>query len=101
MEESPYCDICEGCGEVGCDGIGAFLEKHVRGNTQCRYEEAFIADIIWAYKFLKDDKLVELEWVIELIKKSRTTEEGFVEGKREADARVRAVADILISLETH
>lgn len=45
-----YCKECGGCGEVGCDGIVAFLNKHVRGKTNCLYEEAYIEDIIQMYK---------------------------------------------------
>lgn len=46
----PYCDTCGGCGEVGCDGVASFLEKHVRGKTDCKYEDAYIDDIIECYK---------------------------------------------------
>jgi hypothetical protein len=45
-----YCKICGGCGEVGCDGIATFLHKHVRGKTDCLYEESYIEDIIEMYK---------------------------------------------------
>lgn len=44
-EDEVYCKICRGCGEVGCDGIKSFLEKHVRGKTDCLYEDSFINDI--------------------------------------------------------
>lgn len=44
-EEDIYCKVCGGCGEVGCDGIKSFLEKHVRGKTDCLYEDSFINDI--------------------------------------------------------
>lgn len=53
-DDSPYCKECGGCGEVGCDGIVSFLEKHVRGKTDCMYEESYIEDIIEAYKVLKE-----------------------------------------------
>lgn len=49
MEDDYYCKVCEGCGEVGCDGIRGFLEKHVRGKTDCKYENEFIEDIILCY----------------------------------------------------
>lgn len=49
-KESPYCDTCQGCGEVGCDGIERFIDKHVRGQTNCKYEESYIKDILQTYK---------------------------------------------------
>jgi len=45
-----YCKTCGGCGEVGCDGIATFLNKHVRGKTNCLYEESYIEDVIEMYK---------------------------------------------------
>src|SRR3990167_4019514 len=41
-----YCLHCGGCGFAGCCGIRAFLEKHVRGKTDCMYEAGYIAEII-------------------------------------------------------
>lgn len=52
-EEDLYCPVCSGCGEVGCDGIRSFLEHHVRGKTDCKYEESYIEDIILAYRHLE------------------------------------------------
>lgn len=48
-EEEIYCRECQGCGEVGCDGISSFLETHVRGKTNCLYENEFIEDIKITY----------------------------------------------------
>lgn len=44
--ESFYCDKCGGCGYIGCCGIRDFLEKHVKGKTDCPVEASFIAEII-------------------------------------------------------
>jgi len=44
--DNPYCDTCGGCGYIGCDGIRAFLMKHVKGKTNCKNEESFIQEII-------------------------------------------------------
>ena len=52
-DESPYCSGCGGCGEVPCDGIKTFLVNHVKGKTDCKYEDAYIADIIESYEELK------------------------------------------------
>jgi len=49
-----YCKTCGGCGEVGCDGIESFLNKHIKGKTDCLYEESYITDII---EFYKQDKI--------------------------------------------
>ena len=46
-----YCEHCNGCGFLDCDGIEEFLEAHVRGKTNCKHEEEFIADIIDFYNF--------------------------------------------------
>ena len=42
---SPYCDVCGHCGEIGCCGVSCFLENHVRGKTNCRYEDEIIDEI--------------------------------------------------------
>lgn len=42
---SSYCNICGGCGFIGCDGIQNFLEKHVKGKTNCNQEALFIEEI--------------------------------------------------------
>ena len=55
-EEEIYCRECEGCGDVGCDGIAMFLEKHVRDKTNCLHEYSFIDDIIQTYKSLRDEQ---------------------------------------------
>jgi len=43
---NPYCEVCGGCGCIGCCGIKRFLEKHVRGKTDCKNEDSFIEEII-------------------------------------------------------
>jgi len=40
-----YCPVCGGCGFIGCCGVEEFLEKHVRGKTNCRHEGQFIDEI--------------------------------------------------------
>jgi UDP-glucose 4-epimerase len=45
-EFNPYCKVCGGCGYIGCCGIKRFLEKHVKGKTNCKHEEMFIEEII-------------------------------------------------------
>jgi len=44
--DSPYCDVCGGCGYIGCCGIERFLKKHVEGKTNCKNEKSFIKQII-------------------------------------------------------
>ena len=49
LKEDPdevYCKTCKGCGYIGCDGVRAFLAKHVKGKTNCLNEESFIEEII-------------------------------------------------------
>ena len=43
---SMYCPKCGGCGYIGCCGIKGFLEKHVKGKTDCQEEASFISEII-------------------------------------------------------
>jgi hypothetical protein len=52
-EDYPYCQECSGCGEVGCDGIDGFLNKHVKGKTTCKYEESYIEDIKETYSIVE------------------------------------------------
>ena len=45
-EESPYCDVCGTCGDIGCCGITSFIEHHIKGKTNCKNEERVIQDLI-------------------------------------------------------
>ena len=52
--DGSYCPVFGGCGYLGCDGVKDFLEKHVRGKTDCTQEAIFIQEIIdmWDYSDL-------------------------------------------------
>lgn len=45
IENPIYCPECGHCGETGCCGFIAFLEKHVRGKTNCLYEQEILNDL--------------------------------------------------------
>ena len=45
-EESPYCEICGHCGDIGCCGIINFVENHIKGKTNCKNEDSVIKEII-------------------------------------------------------
>ena len=45
LEDPIYCPVCNHCGETGCCGYIDFLEKHVRGKTNCIYEEQILNDL--------------------------------------------------------
>ena len=45
-EYDPYCKVCGHCGWIDCDGVEQFLNEHVRGKTNCAYEEEIIKQII-------------------------------------------------------
>lgn len=45
IEDPVYCPVCEHCGETGCCGFIDFLEKHVRGKTNCIHEEKILNDL--------------------------------------------------------
>ena len=46
MEESPYCEVCGHCGEIGCCGIRGFIEEHIKGKTNCKNEDGIVQDLI-------------------------------------------------------
>ena len=54
-DNSPYCDICGGCGYIECDSIYAFLRKHVKGKTNCKHESQFISELEWLWEEYKKD----------------------------------------------
>ena len=59
MEEefpSIYCPKCGHCGEIGCCGVETFFNNHVRGKTDCLYEEEIISEIIEMLDFYKEKK---------------------------------------------
>lgn len=58
---SPYCPICDHCGETGCCGVACFLEKHVRGKTNCIHEDQIIDEIEEFYEYYKGKKVYEEE----------------------------------------
>lgn len=53
-DESPYCEVCGHCGEIGCCGIKNFLSEHVEGKTNCKNEDVIIQEIIDLCEY-KDD----------------------------------------------
>lgn len=53
----PYCKKCGGCGYIGCCGIRNFIEKHVRGKTDCANEDVFLSEIIDTIEDTDDYKL--------------------------------------------
>lgn len=42
----PYCNVCGGCGFIGCCGIASFLKEHVVGKTNCKNESGFVFEIL-------------------------------------------------------
>lgn len=46
LEESPYCEVCGTCGEIGCCGIRNFISEHIEGKTNCKNEGWIIQDLI-------------------------------------------------------
>lgn len=54
LEDPVYCPTCDHCGETGCCGFVGFLEKHVRGKTNCLYETEILNDL---EEFLRDKEV--------------------------------------------
>lgn len=52
IENPVYCPVCEHCGETGCCGFIGFLEKHVRGKTDCLYEDVILDEL---EKWIKEE----------------------------------------------
>lgn len=44
--ESPYCEVCGHCGEIGCCGIRNFISEHIEGKTNCKNEDIIINELI-------------------------------------------------------
>lgn len=59
-EQSPYCEVCGHCGEIGCCGIRNFIEEHIKGKTNCKNEEYIIYELIdlceWKDKVFEENK---------------------------------------------
>jgi len=53
-----YCKVCGGCGYIGCDGVRGFLEKHVKGKTDCSEEATFIQEIIEYVDLVKEEAIL-------------------------------------------
>lgn len=62
-EESPYCEICSHCGDIGCCGIINFVENHIKGKTNCKNEDSVIKEIIdiceYETEIFKENELLE------------------------------------------
>lgn len=54
IEDPIYCPVCDHCGETGCCGFVGFLEKHVRGKTNCLHETAILDDLEEFIKYEAD-----------------------------------------------
>lgn len=98
LEESPYCEVCGHCGEIGCCGIRNFISEHIEGKTNCRNEGLIINELISLCEYkdevfeknkkLKDNwnKLKELLeenwkqsqdiWFVKIINKMQELESG-------------------------
>lgn len=63
IEESPYCEKCGHCGYIGCCGISNFIDKHIKGKTDCKNEEIVISEIIdicnYETEVFKENKLLQ------------------------------------------
>lgn len=69
-EQSPYCEMCGHCGEIGCCGIRNFIDEHIEGKTNCKNEGIIINELIALCEY-KDDVFEEnkkLKEIIEEIK---------------------------------
>lgn len=85
--ESPYCEVCGHCGEIGCCGIRNFIEEHIEGKTNCKNEGLIINELIdlCDYKdevFEKNKKLeFQLQEKENIIKEVREYTDKWLDGK--------------------
>lgn len=65
-EQSPYCEVCGHCGEIGCCGIRNFIEEHIKGKTNCKNEDFVIRDLIslceYKDKIFDENKQLKNNW---------------------------------------
>lgn len=65
-EQSPYCEVCGHCGEIGCCGIRNFIEEHIKGKTNCKNEDFVICDLIslceYKDKIFDENKQLKNNW---------------------------------------
>ena len=78
-EQSPYCEICGHCGEIGCCGIRNFIEEHIKGKTNCKNEDWIISDLISLCEY-KDKAFEENKQLKEVIDKIKTNIKNDMEG---------------------
>lgn len=67
--ESPYCEVCGHCGEIGCCGIRNFIEEHIKGKTNCKNEDIIINELIDLCDY-KDEVFEENEQLKDKIDKA-------------------------------
>ena len=74
MEENPYCEICGHCGEIDCCGIENFIDKHIKGKTNCKNEDWIVQELISLCEYqtdvFKQNKELQdrIDKVIEILK---------------------------------
>lgn len=65
-EQSPYCEVCGHCCEIGCCGIRNFIEEHIKGKTNCKNEDFVICDLIslceYKDKIFDENKQLKNNW---------------------------------------
>lgn len=49
-----YCEICGSCGIEGCCPVERFIRDHVKGKTNCLYEDTYIEEILKAVKYRRE-----------------------------------------------
>jgi hypothetical protein len=87
--ESPYCEVCGTCGEIGCCGIEGFINAHIKGKTNCKNEDIIIRELedLCNYKneiFEQNKSLEErIEKAVEYIEKYKEEWEEYDEVQKD------------------
>lgn len=45
QKDELICPTCNSCGFIDCCGVKDFLDNHIKGKTNCLYEEDIMNDI--------------------------------------------------------
>ncbi len=77
-EQSPYCEVCGHCGEIGCCGIRNFITNHIEGKTNCKNEKLIISELIDLCEY-KDEVFKENQKYKEVIDKAMSKLERYAD----------------------
>lgn len=101
-EQSPYCEVCDHCGYLGCCGIRNFIDEHIEGKTNCKNEDLIISELIDLCEY-KDEVFKQNQKYKEVFDKVRKRIDCMIQNEpsnsREYDYNLSKLEDILKEVE--